>query len=174
LLFDSEEWRDMKTPIESITRPVFTVDHMSRTVADIDAALRFYGDVLGGVELFRMGPLDASEMPTGEDGRDWMAAHVNVAGARLSLAMLQFPGGTCLQLVQYEKPASASSKPPRNNDLGGNHLGLRVENVPAAVAWLEAHGCVAMEAIVIDAGPLAGKINQYVLDPFGLQLEIVD
>lgn len=164
----------MQEPIEGMTRPVFTVDHMSRTVADIEAALRFYGEVLGATELFRMGPLDAAEMPAGEDGRDWMAAHVNVAGARLTLAMLQFPGGTCLQLVQYDKPGSATATPPRNCDLGGNHLGLKVADVAAAIAWLEAHGCVASAPIVIDAGPLAGKTNQYVLDPFGLQLEIVD
>lgn len=164
----------MQTPIEDTKRPVFTVDHMSRTVADIDAALRFYGDVLGAVELFRMGPLDAADMPPGADGRDWMEAHVNVSGARLTLAMLQFPGGGCLQLVAYDKPGSATATPPRNCDLGGNHLGLRVDDVPAAIAWLEAHGCVAMAPIAIDAGPLAGKTNQYVLDPFGLQLEIVD
>lgn len=164
----------MAEPANVPERPVFTMDHVSRTVADIEAALRFYRDVLGAAELFRMGPLDAADLPVGEDGRDWMEAHVNVPQARLTLAMLQFAGGGCLQLVQYDKPARAGDLIPRNCDLGGHHIGLKVADVPAAIAYLEAHGCTAMEPIAIDAGPLAGKINQYVLDPYGLQLEIVD
>jgi catechol 2,3-dioxygenase-like lactoylglutathione lyase family enzyme len=154
-------------------RPVFTVDHVSWTVPDMDAALRFYCDVIGAEELFRMGPLDAAEMPVGDDGRDWMASHVNVPGARLTLAMMRLPGGVGFQLVQYDKP-EAEGALPRNCDRGGHHLGLRVDDVAAAVRYLVSHGCTAMDPIVIDAGPLAGKTNQYLLDPWGHQLEIVD
>ena len=154
-------------------RPEFSVDHMSRTVPDLEAAARFYGDVLGAEELFRMGPMRASDMPTGEGGQDWMASHVGVAGANLTLAMFRFPGGGCLQLVEYEQPEGNSS-PPRNCDMGGHHLGLKVADVAAAIEYLRAHGCTPLDPIEIDAGPLAGKTNQYVLDPWGLQLEIVD
>jgi len=49
-----------------------------------------------------------------------------------------------------------------------------VDDVDKAIAYLTAHGCTALETIAIDSGPLAGKKNVYVLDPFGHQLEIVD
>lgn len=149
-------------------------DHVSWTVADADAVARFYVDVLGARELFRMGPLDAADMPVEADGRDWMAAHVNVPGACLRLIMLQLTPTLNFQLVQYDKPADRGSTLPRNCDLGGHHLGLRVDDVDAAAAYLTAHGCTAMQTILIQDGPLAGKKNLYLLDPWGHQLEIVD
>lgn len=150
------------------------VDHVSWTVADADAVARFYMDVFGATELFRMGPLDAADMPLGDDGRDWMESHVNVAGAKLTLIMLKLTPNLNFQLVQYDKPAGRRTDLPRNCDLGGHHLGLKVNDVEKAAAYLTAHGCRAMEIIHISEGPLAGKKNLYLSDPWGNQLEIVD
>ena len=159
----------------STAKPNFlAVDHISWTVPDIDAALAFYVGVIGAVELWRMGPMDAAEMPVGADGRDWMETHVGVAGARLTLVMLRIADSMNFQLACYDKPDGRRQELPRNCDRGGHHLGLRVDDVDAAIAYLTAHGCTALETIHIDAGPLAGKKNVYVLDPFGHQLEIVD
>jgi catechol 2,3-dioxygenase-like lactoylglutathione lyase family enzyme len=156
-------------------RPVFLeADHVSWTVPDLDAAVRFYTDVFGATELFRMGPLDAADMPVGEDGRDWMAAHVNVPGARLTLVMLKLVPNLNFQLVQYDKPDDRGQTVPRNCDRGGHHLGLKVDDVDKAARYLAAHGCTIMDTIVIDAGPLAGHKNLYLLDPWGHQLELVD
>ena len=155
-------------------RPLFTVDHVSRTVPDLDQALAFYCGVLGADELYRMGPMDAAEMPTGPDGRDWMEAHVGVQGARLTLAMIAFTGGFRVQLVQYDSPDGRRMEPPLNCDIGGHHIAFRVDDVPAAAAWLAERGCKPLDPIEIDAGPLAGKTNLYIQDPFGLQLELVD
>lgn len=152
---------------------VLVVDHVSRTVPDLEQALAFYCGVLGAEELYRMGPMDAADMPIGTDGRDWMAAHVGVTGARLTLAMIDF-GGFKVQLVQYGAPGDRRLEVPRNCDLGGHHLAFRVDDVERAAAWLAGHGCVPLEAIKISDGPLAGKTNLYVQDPFGLQLELVD
>lgn len=151
-----------------------SVDHISWTVPDLDAALAFYGGVIGAEELFRMGPLDAAEMPVGADGRDWMESHVDVPGAKLTLVMLKLTDNMNFQLVQYDKPADRRQDLPRNCDRGGHHLGLKVDDVDKAIAYLTAHGCTAMEVIHIDAGPLAGKKNVYMRDPFGHSLEIVD
>lgn len=156
-------------------KPQFlSVDHVSWTVPDLEAALAFYTNVIGATELYRMGPMDAAEIPVGADGRDWMETHVGVAGARLTLVMLKLTDNMNFQLVQYDKPTDQRQKPPRNCDRGGHHLGLKVDDVDKAIAYLTAHGCTALETIHIDAGPLAGKKNVYVLDPFGHQLEIVD
>jgi catechol 2,3-dioxygenase-like lactoylglutathione lyase family enzyme len=162
-------------PASLIEKPNFlSVDHVSFTVPDLEAALAFYIDVIGATEMFRMGPLDAAEMPVDADGKDWMETHVGVAGARLTLVMLKLTANMNLQLVQYDKPEDRRQAPPRNCDRGGHHLGLKVDDVDKVVAYLVAHGCTVMETIVIDAGPLAGHKNAYVRDPFGHQLEIVD
>lgn len=156
-------------------KPAFlAVDHISWTVPDLEQALAFYCGVIGAQELFRMGPLDAADMPAEADGRDWMEAHVGVKGARLTLAMLKLTDNMNFQLVQYDKPDDRRQELPRNCDRGGHHLGLRVDDVDKAIAYLTAHGCTALETIHIGEGPLAGKKNVYMLDPFGHQLEIVD
>jgi glyoxylase I family protein len=153
---------------------ILAVDHISWTVADLDAALAFYVGVLGATELWRMGPLDAAQMPKGADGRDWMESHVGVAGATLTLVMLKLTDTMNLQLVQYDAPADRRTTPPRNCDTGGHHLALRVKDVAATCAWLASHGCTIFDPIHITEGPLAGKTNVYARDPFGNSLEIVD
>ncbi|KPF77283.1 glyoxalase [Blastomonas sp. AAP25] len=156
-------------------KPVFlSVDHISWTVPDLEAALAFYRDVIGAEELFRMGPLDAADMPVDDQGVDWMASHVGVPGARMTLVMMKLTDNMNFQLVQYDKPDDRRTDLPRNCDRGGHHLGLKVDDVDKALAYLTAYGCTPLETIHIDAGPLAGKKNVYVLDPFGHHLEIVD
>jgi len=161
-------------PLEPEKPNFLAVDHISWTVPNLEAALDFYVNVIGATELFRLGPLDAADIPRDENGRDWMETHVGVAGARLTLAMLKLSENMNFQLVQYDKPDDRRQDLPRNCDRGGHHLALRVDDVDKAIAYLTAHGCTALETIQVDSGPLAGKKNVYVLDPFGHQLEIVD
>src|SRR5690242_9060513 len=108
------------------------VDHAAVTVPDLDAAVRFYSEVIGGKELYRIGPFDAAELPHAPDGRDWTEAHVNVPGARLWIAMLQIGANLMLELFRYERPHDARTVPPRNCDLGGHHLAFKVADIDAA------------------------------------------
>jgi glyoxylase I family protein len=157
------------------SKPKFlSVDHISWTVRDLEKAVAFYCEVIGAQELFRLGPLDAADIPKDEQGRDWMETHVNVPNAKLTLVMLKLTDNMKFQLVQYDKPDDRRTDLPRNCDLGGHHLGLKVDDVDRAVAYLTANGCIAMETIFIEDGPLAGKKNVYMTDPFGHSLEIVD
>ncbi len=111
-------------------------DHVSWTVPDLDAAISFYCDVFGATELFRLGPLDAADLPRGTDGRDWMESHVNVAEARLRFAMLKLTPNLKFQLVQYDKPEQRRFDLPRNCDRGGHHLGLGwMMSVRRLVIW---------------------------------------
>lgn len=156
-------------------RPRFlAADHVSFTVADLEAAIEYYTRVFGAQELFRLGPLDADEIPKDDQGRDFMETHIGVPGAKLTLAMLRLTDNLNLQFVQYDKPADRSSDRPRHCDLGGHHLGLRVDDVEKTARYLAANGCTVQQIIAIDDGPLAGKKNLYVRDPFGNPLEIVD
>lgn len=161
----------MKAPA---VRPRFlAVDHVSWTVPDLDAAIAFYVDAFGASLLFRIGPIDAADIPLDASGRDWMETHVGVKGARLTLAMLQLAPNLKFQMVQYDKPDDRRQSLPRNCDRGGHHIGIQVDDVVAATAWLRQRGCTILQAIVMDEGPLAGTTNVYVQDPWGHQLELV-
>lgn len=151
------------------------VDHVALTVPDLDAGVAFYRDVIGGVELYRIGPFDAAEMPRAADGRDWTDAHINVAGARLTIAMLQVGPNLMLELFEYAAPADRRTQPPRNCDLGGHHIAFKVRDIEAAAAYLRERGCRVMDGPVpLTEGPCAGLRIHYFLDPWGNQLELVE
>jgi catechol 2,3-dioxygenase-like lactoylglutathione lyase family enzyme len=143
-------------------------------VPSLDAAVSLYCDVMGGYELYRLGPFDAEEMPRVADGRDWTTAHVNVADARLSIAMISIGPNLMLELFQYDRPSDRNQRPPRNCDIGGHHIAFKVDDLEVAKAYLAHHGCRVMDGpIVLDQGPCATTRVNYVLDPFGNQLELV-
>jgi glyoxylase I family protein len=151
------------------------VDHVGLTVPDLDAGVAFYTDVFGGTELYRLGPFDAAEMPRMPDGRDWTEAHVNVAGAKLTIAMIHIGPNLMLELFQYDAPADKRTTPPRNCDYGGHHIAFKVADLEAAKEYLGANGCRVMDGpIAMDEGPCAGLKVNYVLDPCGNQLELVE
>jgi glyoxylase I family protein len=151
------------------------IDHVSLTVLDIDAAVAFYTKVFGAELAYSMGPFDAAEIPRMPDGKDWTAAHINVPGARLKIAMLKLAGGMGMELFEYQLPADAVKTPPRNCDIGSRHLCLEVEDLDAAVDYLKQHGCKAMAgSIDMLDGPCPPSRSWYVLDPFGNQLELVE
>ena len=154
---------------------LINVDHISLTVADLDATLTFYRDVFGAVLKYRMGPFDAREMSRMEDGRDWTESHVNVKDARLEIAMLQLTPNMKMELFQYHRPKECIHTPPRNCDIGSRHLCFQVDDVHNAIAYLEYHGCKAMSGpITIEGGPCPSSHSWYVLDPFGHQIELVE
>jgi len=152
-----------------------SIDHVALTVPDLEAAVRFYTEVMGGAELYRLGPFDAVELPTMPDGRDWCEAHINVAGARLTIAMLQVGSNVMLELFQYDQPADSRKIPPRNCDAGGHHIAFKVEGLDAAAEYLRKKGVRVMEGpVVLNDGPCAGLRLNYFLDPWGNQLELVE
>jgi catechol 2,3-dioxygenase-like lactoylglutathione lyase family enzyme len=160
-----------KSPFPGLTR----VDHVGLTVPDLEAAVTFYQETFGATELFRLGPFDARELPRMPDGRDWSAAHVNVPGARLSLVMLQLCPNLKLELFRYELPADAKTTPPRNCDVGAQHIALKVDDLDVAVEYLRSRGVRVMAGpIAVTAGPAAGMRVNYFLDPWGTQLELVE
>jgi glyoxylase I family protein len=161
--------------MNTAARPDFVaVDHVSWTVPDLAAAIDFYSGTFGAKVLYQIGPIDSADIPKDEQGRDWMETHVGVKGARLTLAMLQLAPNLKFQLVQYDKPADRRQEVPRNCDRGGHHIAFLVKDVNGAAAWLKQRGCKVFESIAMDSGPLAGKTNIYVSDPWGHTLELVD
>lgn len=151
------------------------VDHVSLTVADLDAAVDFYSRVFGATLEYRMGPFDAADLPRMEDGRDWTAAHVNVESARLEIAMLRLGTNLNMELFQYSKPENAAKTPPANCDVGSRHVCFEVGDIQSAIDHLSRNGCKPMSGpIEMRDGPCPPSKSWYVLDPFGNQLELVE
>lgn len=148
------------------------IHHVALTVPDLDEAVRFYAETFGGSERYRLGPFDAEELPALPDGRDWTEAHVNVAGARLRIALVDIGGGPPLELFEYERP-SGRDAPPRNHDRGGHHVAFKVDDIDAEADRLRDRGVRLLERIEIDDGPAAGQRVQYALDPWDNQLELI-
>lgn len=148
------------------------IHHVALTVPDLEAAVRFYTETFGGSERYRLGPFDAEELPALPDGRDWTEAHLNVAGARLRLALVDIGDGPPLELFEYERPVGRDA-PPRNNDRGGHHVGFKVDDIEREAERLRARGVRLLERIEIDEGPAAGQRVQYALDPWDNQLELI-
>jgi catechol 2,3-dioxygenase-like lactoylglutathione lyase family enzyme len=151
------------------------LDHAGLTVPDLDAAVAFYCDVLGATELYGLGPFDARELPATEDGRDWGDAHLRVPDARLSFRVVRL-GDANVELFRYERPEDARTEPPRNSDLGGHHVAIRVRDLDAAAAHLREQDVDVMDGPIeipedSPGGPM--RVN-YFLDPFGNQLELVE
>src|SRR5262245_38198470 len=95
------------------------VDHIGLTVPELDTAAKFYCEVLGGHELYRLGPFDAAEMPRTADGRDWTEAHINIAGARLTIAMISIGPNLMLELFSTINQRIETSNRPATAILGG-------------------------------------------------------
>jgi len=151
------------------------VEHIGLTVPDLNGAVAFYTEVLGGVELYRIGPFDAAQMPRTADRRDWTESHLNLAGARFTIAMLQFGPNVMLELIQYDKPDNRRTVPPLNADVGAHHITLRVENIDQAISYLRSKGVDLMDGpVVVDSGPVAGLKWIYFLDPWGNTMELYE
>jgi hypothetical protein len=62
-----------------------------------------------------------------------------------------------------------------SSEHGGHHIAFKVHDLEAAKSYLADHGCKVVDGpIVLDHGPCATTRVNYVLDPFGNQLELVE
>lgn len=142
-------------------------EHVGFTVPDIEAATRFFVDVIGCDVVFEVGPFASDD--------DWMAVHLGVhprAQIRL-LRMLRCKNGPAFELFEYAHPGAAQV-PPANSDVGAAHLGFMVDDMAAAVAHLRAHGVTVQgDPTTMQDGPTAGLTWVYFLAPWGMQLELV-
>ncbi|MYW19485.1 hypothetical protein GT039_28875, partial [Streptomyces sp. SID2955] len=83
------------------------VDHHAFTVPDLDEAVRFFTEVLGAQELYRIGPV--------QDDGDWMRRQLAVhPRASAHIAMLRL-ADTNIELFEYTAPGQRTEL-PRNSD----------------------------------------------------------
>ncbi len=149
------------------------LDHIGITVPNLDNAIAFYIDAFGGRVLYRMGPLDSRDMPRASD-RDWTADFIDVPDARVKFAGVELAGSFLVEIYEYERP-TGSHRPPRNSDLGGHHIALRVDDLDAAADHLRSKGCRMMRGpIVVPGGPLLGSRSWYFADPWDNYFELME
>ncbi len=143
------------------------VEHIGLTVPDMEAATRFFVDVLGGEVLFEVGPFESAD--------DWMAKHLGVHPRAVirKLRMLRMEAGPSIELFEYEAPDQNQAR-PRNSDGGGHHLAFYVADMDAAVKHLRRHNVTILgDPTTMTEGASAGLTWVYFLSPWGLQLELV-
>jgi catechol 2,3-dioxygenase-like lactoylglutathione lyase family enzyme len=143
------------------------VDHVALTVPDLDVAVAFVVDALGGELIYRLPEL------THQD--DWMRRHLDVhprAGAEI--ALLRLGPTTNLELFQYRSP-DHNAVPPRTIDAGATHLALFVEDVDAAAAVLHTRfglPVLGEPRTVAPPSPAAGIRWVRLTAPWGMPLEL--
>lgn len=142
-------------------------DHVGFTVPDLEAATRFFVDVIGCSSVFEVGPFQSDD--------DWMQAHLGVDPRAVirKLRMFRCKTGPSFEIFEYELEG-ADVAPPRNSDVGGHHLAFYVEDMGAAVAHLKSHGITVQgDPTTMDSGPSKGLRWVYFLSPWGMQLELL-
>jgi len=142
-------------------------DHVGVTVPDIEAATRFFVDVIGCEVVFEIGPFVSDD--------DWMQEHLAVHPRAVikTLRMLRCRNGPAFELFEYDLEGAARTPPP-NSDIGAMHLGFVVEDMATAVANLKSCGVeVQGDPTIMEDGPSEGLVWVYFRTPWGMQLELV-
>ena len=143
-------------------------DHIGITVPDLEAATRFFVDVIGCKVTFEVGPFAS-------DDDDWMERHLGVdPRSRINkLRMLKCANGPSIELFEYEVKEQ-NKVVPKNSDVGGHHVGFYVTDLDAAVAHLRRHGVKVLgEPTSMNEGPSAGLRWVYFISPWGMTMELV-
>jgi catechol 2,3-dioxygenase-like lactoylglutathione lyase family enzyme len=143
------------------------VDHIGFTVPDLEEASRFLVDVLGCEYMYTLGPFR-------HDDSDWMSEHLNVH-PRAVMRQLHFfrcGGQAIFEVFEYSAP-DQNTVMPRNSDIGGHHVALYVDDLDAAVTYLEDKGVTMLGDPTASKGPSEGQRWVYFLTPWGMQFELV-
>jgi len=137
--------------------------HLGICVSDLDASLRFYCEGLGFTEV--------AAHEVGEE----FAALMEVEGVRLRSRMITKDGVT-VELLGFDAPGVTGDGARRPmNQLGLTHLSLRVDDVDAVAATVEALGGTVVRAT--RTGLPLGEVTLdfvYCTDPDGVRIELMD
>lgn len=143
-------------------------DHTGVTVPDLQAAIRFFVDVVGCELITTFGPFR-------DDSGGFMADTLNVHPRAViaQIALLRCGMGSNIELFEYSAP-DQRREVPKNSDIGGHHIAFYVDDIDVAVAYLKAQGVKVLAGpLAVTEGPAAGQTINYFLAPWGLQLELI-
>ena len=148
------------------------LDHVGVTVADEEAAARFFEEHFGAVRLYEAGPF---EDPRGSFMADALGLDNQLV---LNLVMLKLGDTANLEFLEFSDPSgSDASGPPQLSQLGAEHLGMNIDDLDLARAYFEGVDDVTVFAgpnPIDDSQPIAGSNFVFVKTSFGLMLELVN
>ena len=141
------------------------VHHVGMSVADLDAALTFWRRFLGLEPRWRT-VLD----------RPYLGRHVGYPGVRIDAAFLDLPGGTVLELLDYQLDGKLPN-PEATANPGNVHLCLGVDDARAAWERAVAAGArpvVPEGPVEVDGGPNRGARASYLRIHDGISVELFE
>lgn len=144
------------------------LEHIGLAVPDLREATSFFAEVLGWPVVYAAGPF---EDPDGTWMADNFAIHPRASVRELALVRSPLVN---FELLEGTAP-DQDTRWPRLLDIGGLHLSLYVDDVPAAIAYLVGQGCESLGGHKDFQGPEAGEGAEFghLRTPFGLHLEMV-
>jgi len=143
-------------------------DHTGVTVRDVREAERWFRRILGCRVVLRSGPVYDDHFTL---MRDFLG--VDPRAVIDEVSMLRCGNGSNVDLFQYEAPDQDTTN-PKLSDYGGHHLAFYVEDLDAAVAYLDTKGVDRLLGpYAVTDGPAAGRRIGYVRTPWGDYVELV-
>src|SRR5579863_924248 len=90
-------------------------DHFGFTVPDIEAATKFFVEVVGCTPFYTLGPFKSDD--------DWMLTHLNVHPRSVvtKIQFLRCKNGINFELFEYTSPDQRVEM-VKNSDIGGHHV----------------------------------------------------
>jgi glyoxylase I family protein len=141
-------------------------EHVGFTVPDIEEAHRFFVDVIGCDYVYTLGPWAKND--------DWFTEHLNIH-PRSVLKELRFyrcKFGPNFEVFEFESP-DQRTEPPKNSDVGGHHIAFYVDDLDAAVEYLQSQGIRVLGEPTASSSASEGQRWVYFLSPWGMQFELV-
>lgn len=134
------------------------VDHVGYVVNDLDAAVAFFIDELGFRDLGRRAELR-------DDQGYAMMARYDVNPRAVGRYAFIGVGDDMVEFLEWDVPNQGRTA-PRNSDLGGRHLALKVDDLDAVARRLaELNGFTVREP--------NERGFRYVTTPFGLEIQLI-
>ncbi len=143
-------------------------DHAGITVPDINQAIEWFEDVMGGVAPLTFGPFSD---PTGTFMQDLL--DVDPRAVIRQITMIRIGHSAGIELFQYEAPDQKQTH-PRNSDWAGHHIAFYVTDIDDAVEYMRSKGVQAfLGPLPVTDGPAAGQTINYFRTPFGTYIELI-
>jgi catechol 2,3-dioxygenase-like lactoylglutathione lyase family enzyme len=113
------------------------IDHVNLVVADMQAMIAFYRDVLG-MRLARQATISGP----------WIDDVTGLADVTADVAFLEAPAGPTLELIHYHRPRGMHVEGQAiPNTFGLRHIAFRVSDIDRVVAAVRAAGVTLLSEI---------------------------
>ena len=144
------------------------MDHVGLTVPDVEEAVTWFEEVLGCTAPLTFGPFAD---PEGTFIQDLLGVHPRAVVERITL--VRCGRSANIELFEYSAPDQRTTF-PKNSDYAGHHVAFYVNDIDAAVAYLESKGVEKLLGpFPVTEGPAAGQAINYFRAPFGTYIELI-